>query len=211
MRFILDLRLPGFDPTHYAVTTLPDRVTVFIAVVEEGGEVVVQQYLLPVGDYRRYPHSDFMHKDLHSIRFVELAQRYYSEGRWIEDEFPDTSLFVEMLFGKWIDPLLGCLAGYSLIRADKQEQFVHVALDNMLRFFADLPDTHVLAGLCNPEHSAEYFGRALDVGLPVFSEGFHALANWFARRDAELPPAMLEPSRGLIASPWTAWISHSNT
>ena len=214
----LELRLPGFAPTRYALAILPDRVTVLVAVAEDNGEVAVQQYLLPLR-WRVHPPMDYFIDRPSNIQRLEIAQRYYANGHQI----PDGDLS-DLLYGKWLDPLLGCLAGYSLIRTGNQARFIGQiipgqppdvpqpsALHNMLRFFDGLPDSHILAGLCEPERSqrrSEYYTHALERGLPVFAEGFWALHTWYKETNAELPPALVEPSKGLLpASPWTAWVS----
>jgi len=43
-----DLRLPGFGATRYALTALPGRLSVLVAVLESDGTVDVQQILLPL-------------------------------------------------------------------------------------------------------------------------------------------------------------------
>lgn len=195
----VELSLPGLAPTRYAVAALDGRVTVLIAVAEDDGQVEVQQYLIPV---RRSP-RDYLVQDPKNIRWLEVAQRHYAAGAAARDAIP-----ADVLFGKWLDPLLGCLAGYSLIREDRADEYRGPAMRNMLRYFGGLPDSHVLAGLCEPEHRDSHFSEALRLGLPVFAEGFRALYEWY--RAAPRPsahPLWVMPSLLLPGSPWTTWVA----
>ncbi|MBC7263456.1 MAG: caspase family protein [Chloroflexi bacterium] len=212
----LELDLPGFAPTRYALVGLLGRITVLVAVAEEGGEFAVQQYLLPLPQPTPVP--EYLLEMPSNIRRLEIAQRYYANGQQIPN-YQDLDI---LLYGKWLDPLLGCLAGYSLIRTGNQQRYIGhplpgpgpnypepSALRNMLRFFSGLPDSHILAGLCEPERRGEHYAHALEQGLPVFAEGFRILYEWYAQQDAELPPLLVEPGKGLLpVSPWTAWVFH---
>jgi uncharacterized caspase-like protein len=217
-----ELRVPGLAPTRYALTALQDRVTVLIAVAEDSGAVDVQQYLVPArpdafaaGDYLQDPRN---------VRRLEQAQRYYARLPRLEPFDAHVALIEhelhvdDLLAGKWLDPLLGALAGYALIRAGNPDRYVGApspngagmqpsAMANMLNHFGGLPDAHVLAALCEPERRDEHFQAALELGLPVFAEGFRALYAWYDEtRPPTERPLWLEPSALLVGSPWTAWV-----
>jgi hypothetical protein len=73
----------------------------------------------------------------------------------------------------------------------------------MLKFFGAIPDSHILAGLAEPEHRAEHFANASRLGLPLFTEGFAALFN--AGKE-NLDPFYRSIAHSLLpTSPWTAW------
>jgi hypothetical protein len=116
---IAEIRVPGFQPTRYALTLLIYRVTVLVIVAEDGGEIAIEQFLFPTKSItHRYRRDDYLGYALTSgvlsaenIQRLEMAQRYYVNGQQIPAEH-----LLDLLYGKWVDPLLGCLAGYSLIR-----------------------------------------------------------------------------------------------
>lgn len=195
----VELRIPGAGATRYALTCLPDRRAVLVVVAEGNGGFDVQQYSVPLR--ATVPGSDTLLNDSASIRRLEIAQRFYAGPAepLLEGEL------LELVLGKWLDPLLGAIAGYSLIGRGRGDRF-GVAVENMLHYFPDLPDSHVLAGLCRPSEREEHYRRAVAAGLPVFSEGVRVLQRWF--RGAGDPQAVLEePSRALVpGSPWTAWV-----
>jgi V8-like Glu-specific endopeptidase len=202
---VAELMLPGFGNTLYALTALPGRVTVLVVAVEATGEVMVQQYLFALPARPGLETSD-PYEAGKSLRWIEVAQSYYTNLQTVPDELA----MRELLWGKWLDPLLGCLAGYSLIRAGKAEYYGGPggghAMKNMLNAYPELPDSHVLAGLCQPARRAEHYSRALTHGLPIFAEGFRALHTWYTAQGETLPQQLAQPSRGLLpASPWTAW------
>ena len=196
------LDLPGAASTHYALACLPNRVTVLVVVANDSGRYDIQQYLVPVGQ-SHLPGPELL-DDPSNIRKLEMAQRYYSSGQALTEQ--DLEF---LLYGKWLDPLLGALAGYFLVRAGRCQDYIGTrAMENMLNFFGDLPDSHVLAGLCDQGNRARHYAEALARGLPVFAEGMQALAQWYSAESKEMPLLLAEVSQHLLpGSAWTAWAS----
>jgi len=196
----VELRLAGVGVIRYALACLPDRRTVLVLVAEDDGVLDVQQYSIPL--QATTPGAQPLLDDARNIRRLEVAQRYFAGPADLraKQEFGD------VLGGKWLDPLLGASVGYSVIAQGDAAAF-EMGLLQMLKEFPGLPDSHVLAGLCHPDQRAEHYGRALEMGLPVFSEGLRVLQQWF-REAGAVPSALSEPSRRLIpGSVWTAWVA----
>jgi hypothetical protein len=117
---------------------------------------------------------------------------------------------------KALDPVLACLAGYLLIRQGQPARYVGApdpqagpdkfepsAMRNMLKFFGNIPDSHILAGLVEPERQKEHFANAVARGLPLFLEGFIALQSYY---EGKLPGMLGILAHTLLSgSPWTAW------
>jgi hypothetical protein len=207
---VIEVSVPGAAPTRYAVTALKGRITTLVLVADDIGRFEVHQYLIPANPFA-FPH-DALSPD--EIRAIDLGQRCYTEGKPLPPAHQDL-----LLDGKWLDPLLACIAGYSLVAAGDISRYAgHAdpaaagsddpepsAMRNMLRFFDQLPDSHVLAGLCEPDHRERHFANALDRGLPVFADGMRALHKWYSAR-GDVPQLLVEPARrALPGSPWTAW------
>ena len=175
-----------------------------IAVGEPSGAIEVEQHILPPRHDKRAGYHP------RQVRALDVATRHYTRKEPLGDDN-----LRDLLNGKWLDPLLGALAGYALIRAGAADRFIGrpsggtrvqpSALANMLNFFGDLPDSHVLAALCRPEQREEHFSRALELGLPVFAEGFRRLYSWHRESGNRVRPLWLEPSALLSGSIWTAW------
>jgi hypothetical protein len=196
-----ELRLPGVARVRYALTTLPDRLTVLVAVAEADGSIEVQQWLLPLPGRSAPPEPV---QGLRGFRRLELALSFYAAGD------SDAALAVlgrdleELLAGTSPDPILGCVAGYAQVRTGGTERFARQALPSLLEAFPSLPDLHVLAGLCEPDEGrrAAHFETALRRGVPLFAEGTRILAE----RLHPVPAPLAEPRASLLAgSPWTAW------
>lgn len=179
-----DLYLPAFCVTRYALAALPGRLTVLVAVVEDDGSVDVQQFLFPLSPGER----DLL-KDPANVRKVDIALRAFAAG---EDSPLAESDLKDLLAGLQIDPLLACVAGYSLIRDGEPKRLAKV-LNKLTAAFPELPDLWVLAGLCDPKSSEDRFAQAVRRGVPLFAEGLRALG----------PRAELA---GLLpGSVWSAW------
>jgi hypothetical protein len=114
---VAELSLPGFDRTLYALTALPDRVTVLVVAVKATGEVLVQQYLFALLGHLEVEAGN--PRGGEHLCKLEVAQSYYTNF----STAPYQLVLRELLSGKWLDPLLGCLAGYSLIRAGKADRY----------------------------------------------------------------------------------------
>lgn len=209
----LELRLPGAGVTRYAIASLPDRRSAIVVVAEGGGAFDVQQFSIPL--HHDTPGAPALLSDLTTLRRLETAQRYYAAPG--DDEL--RRHLTDIVPGSVLDPLLGAMIGYSLVAQGREAAFREPRpgappdgleasdMRNMLKFFPTMPDSHVLAGLCDPARRGEHFRRAVDAGLPVFSEGLRALHRWF-REIGEVPGVLVEPSRRLVpGSPWTAWVA----
>ena len=197
--WILELFVPNLAPTRYALVSLRNHISILVIVVGDSGEVEVQQYLSPLPDSP--PLDRPAPLGLKDLRHLELAQRYLAAGL----EIPALHL-EQLLLGEHFDPLLACIAGYALARQGPQERF-SAALATLLHRFDGLADTHVLAGLHEPSCQKQHLNRALERGLPLFSEGLRVLQSHVG---APKHRRLAEARRGLLpTSPWTAWLSPS--
>ncbi len=208
--WILELSLPHLAPTRYAMAALRDHLSIFVVVAGDSGEVEVQQYMAPLPEFRRR-NPGLSPLSMWQLRDLELGQRYLAAGAAV----PSIHLY-SLLAGQSLDPLLGCVAGYALVREGRQERFRssqpqniagHPApsvMQDMLRHFDELPDAHLLAGLCEPQHQAAHFKRAMERGLPLFADGLRLLRR-HAVRDGK--GWLAQASRGLLpGSSWSAWV-----
>jgi V8-like Glu-specific endopeptidase len=213
--FAVELRMPGLPITRYSMTGMSGRIGVLSLTVDDNQAVDAQQYLFSFDQNQLAPED---------LPVLERAQRFYAGGRPIPDEIVD-----RLLSMKTTDPLQACLAGYSLARSRKHRTFVGnfipgdrswnptSPLQNMLNFFDALPDTYVLAGLCEPEKRSEYYRKAVKRGIPLFSDGFRTLIDHFSPTTSEFSPttselfpaqarrAMRTLIQGSLFSAWLSW------
>jgi Trypsin-like peptidase domain/Caspase domain len=204
----VEVRLPDIPPTRFPLTCFAGRVaTLCLNVKLPGGEMDIQMYLMPF-DWNQLDHE--------TVRLLEQAQRFYSGSE------PMPELMTEQLLNmKSFDPLLGAMAGYTLIRQGKPERYrgtpdpelaagawnPQSAMQNMLTHFDLLPDSHILAGLCEPDKLPEHFANAAARGVPLFSEGFRALLDSYDSRRDQLSAGLWHARRTLAAgSAFSAWL-----
>ncbi|MBV9282901.1 MAG: caspase family protein, partial [Chloroflexi bacterium] len=107
----LGLELPERQPVVFAVTVLPHRLTLLVMQRDVNGQMRIFQYLPDLGDLdgSSYPTS---------MRHLELLERSYTSGQ-LDYTYESAR---DLLYGKWADPLAGCLGGYLLLRLGQPER-----------------------------------------------------------------------------------------
>lgn len=68
-------------------------------------------------------------------------------------------------------------------------------------------DRHILTGLSTLEDQDRHFENALKRRLPVFTEGYEALRNWWIEKHGpnDLTPLLSEMKEMRLNSVWTSW------
>jgi hypothetical protein len=206
----VEVRLPQIPPTRFPLTCFPGRVATLCLNVAAEGNMDVQMYLIPF---------DGQQMDGRTLRVLEQAQRFYSGS----EQLPDTITNQQLLTLKSLDPLLGCLAGYTLIRNGNASQFLGTPrrglmpgewneespMQNMLVNFPLLPDSHVLAGLCETGRQEEHFAAALEQGIPLFTEGFRVLIDHYPPHSTKMTSGLWHARRTLAAgSAFSTWLGY---
>ena len=118
----------------------------------------------------------------------------------------------ELVKGKWVDPIAGCLGGYILLRLGKVLE-LRTAFSNMTRYFNEISDSHILYGEYmassnNDSYAKDDFIMALDKGMPIVSDGLLRLFDriqWYDiphSRRSLLEKMFHKRIRGLL---WAAW------
>lgn len=203
--YTLELSLPERPPVNFSVAVLPGRLTLLILHRHPDGTPRVYVYSPPFSD-DEYP----VREAAQSLRRLELLQRFYVSNQ--VNQLHALRNAIELLHAKWIDPLAGCLGGYTMLKLGQAAE-LKVAVRNMLRHYGQLSDSHVLAAEFHLSRgqetkAAESFGTALGLGLPVFEEGLVRLASGLERFAVNHPRAGLvrqvldKRVRQLL---WTAW------
>jgi hypothetical protein len=198
----MDLQMPGVPIMRHAIAGLKDRVTVLVVVVNDDGSTESQLYLFP----RRGSPAPPLSPD--ALRTIEQAQRFY-QGSEPMPEPVMAGMLHQLLPLKWVDPVLGCLAGYTLLRHGRANDLRGVPLANMLAHFDAVPDVHVLAALCEPDQADRHFKNAMQRGIPLFAEGFRAMLDHFRKTGQAVDGAAARAGRtlagGAALSSWIAW------
>jgi hypothetical protein len=175
------LRLAEHEDLVMPTVVLPGRVTLIVVTREADRSVEVHQYQplvdLAASSVGAVP-EDWKSRDpsfgmsrFAAMRRIELMQRSIMHGR-ITPTMPDIDM---LLLDKWIDPVAGCLGGYLAVRMGRTDD-LEVATRNLVTYFGELPDSHVLRGMYLESRPAlgsarDAFSEALERGLPIYRDG----------------------------------------
>jgi|GEM_PF-387664 len=205
--YVLELSLPGRPPINISVALLPRRLTLLILHRRSDGAPRLYCYSPSLGGDEYPPEAAT------NLRRLELLQRFYMADQL--NELHALRNAVELLHAKWLDPLAGCLGGYTMLKLGQGRELSE-AVKNMLMKYEGLSDSHVLAAeyYLSPreagsnEKAEKSLRRALDIGLPVFSDGLVRLASGIERFNILHPRAHLVRAALNKRVPqhlWTAW------
>jgi hypothetical protein len=166
----LSIEAPGEKPLVLALALLPGRLGMLVVQRDRTGLFSIFQYMPALA---ADPSSD-----PGQLRRLELMQRCVAGGRL--DLGHDNA--VELLHGKWADPIAGCLGGYLLLKLGEAAA-LGTAARNMVRAYPELSDSHLLEA---EYHAARGDQRAveraaalaLDAGLPIFADGVSRLLDF---------------------------------
>jgi caspase domain-containing protein len=211
--FTMRVRSPWLGSIELAGASLPGRVTVMGFAVNPDGSLDTVQHLLRVPG-RQYPEPD---PDIPYGRFLReliLGQRLYESNELVERNAPpasepQTQLLRDLLFAKWTDPVLGCMAYYAWNDAVRRglpaaqgvaSSNTEITARNLLTYFSDLPDARVIGALAQLP-KAEGLAQALHPGeVPVLARSLReaARAGGSAAEPLQRWAAQVAPE-----SPWT--------
>jgi hypothetical protein len=193
---LLSVRIGDGAPYTIATLAVPNRAMVVTLTLDEEGGRRFSQYLLPLGHLMDFLQPEVRKQladrtPLADVRFLAQASRAFRRRRSIEQQVP-SGMLLDLLLAKWLDPIGCALAAYEYVRRGRLGE-IGEAVANMMRFFAELPDTSALARL-----NGNAIARPR--GVPLFFDGLRAFPDYAAW--LPLPASHLD-----FASPWTAWLA----
>jgi hypothetical protein len=199
---LLSIKLPDRPPLTFASYGLPNRATFLVFTEDAGGHINLHQYLLPlhhlVGEFDPSVSAELSHNPLDVVRTMFLAQKQFAKKRPIgADAGGPVQDWISLIYGKWLDPVMAFIGGYELIRRgflQKEKSFLEIMVQNLRRYFADIPDTEAIAKLIGLND------WRLPAAAPLLLEGVLAFDD--AEEGQILP---LPPNRLHYGSPWTTW------
>lgn len=179
---------------------LPNRATLLTFANQEGKARQIQQFIFPIHslfkeisrkelDYLEYT------RPLPRVRYMSTAQRLFALQSPIEGQAYKQSdhFWFDLLYHKWLDPIMALIACYELIRrgaVENQKGLMKEVLINMREYFPGIPDTEIIAMLLGESHQ-------LANDPPLLIDGLLALKT---REGLPLPAANLE-----FSGIWTMW------
>ncbi len=190
--FALDFETPVFGRFRLFSGSLDHRATVVSLVLHPRDGVSVSQNLL------RLPGRDEFYTDervrhvpyARLLRELTLGQQLYRSGQLYGPGLgvPWSDPLRELLYAKWSDPVLSCMAFFALKRAGERRAASDPAAErwlmdetarNLEHFFGQLPDSRVAHGLAFEADRERDFSGLLDANeLPLLAESTRHLARY---------------------------------
>jgi hypothetical protein len=200
---LVSIRTAGKAPFTTLVYSLANRATLFAAAGEANGETRIHQYILPlaklVENLSQLERQKQANNPLEAVRFIALAQKQMSLRRSIAESlvFAAPAVWFDLLHGKWLDPLMGLMAAYTLARTPdfsmEPNGMGREVLGNLRACFSVLPDVEVIAKLANVSFEKPK-------SPPLFLAGLVSLGE--SEELLPLPRSHLD-----FRGPWVTWIS----
>jgi len=111
---------------------------------------------------------------------VNAIAGYLNSGRADRALMSMTATAEDMLRAKMADPIGAVIGGYTLLKLNALDR-MHNWPDNLANLFESLPDGPVIAGVVaarrgDDKAAADWFKKAIERGIPIFSEGLSLLA-----------------------------------
>jgi hypothetical protein len=172
----------------------------FVLAQDKTKQFRVHQFMLPafhlLGNLEYEVKARLSGDPLEIIRTIAMAQRQFATKRAVVgEEGLSAGQWNELLYGKWLDPVMSLIGAYELLRQGQNKQnknWLRTMIGNLRRYFPGIPDTEAIAKLIG-EPSQMPFGPPLLLdGLLAYNEDEEGL---FA------PP----PNKLDYSSPWTRW------
>lgn len=201
---------PGPLPVTYGLTLeatttiltygLPNRASLLTLSRAPTGALDIQQFLLPIYSLHQHLADKELYylKDnapLPIVRYMSTAQRLFAKQATIEGAAfrGGERYWWDLLYDKWLDPIMAVIACYELIRrgaASQNRELIREVIGNMRRYFPIVPDTEIIASLVG-----EPAGPPKNT--PMLMDGLMALAP-----DTPLP---LPADKLQFDATWTCW------
>jgi hypothetical protein len=209
--FVIRFSSPVIGAIEMAAASLFNRITVVGLVLSPDGGIEAIQHLLRVPG-QLYPGELEPNVSYgRTIRELVLGQRLYESNELIaRGAVPNAQVLRDLLFAKWTDPVLGCMAYYAwndaVERGLPEAQGVDpsntiITAQNLLAHFPDLPDARIIGAIANLPSAPPTVAAALAGDeLPVLSRSLREVAadRSRARADLDLWASQVAPE-----SPWT--------
>lgn len=207
---VLHLQIGDGSPLATVTYCLPNRATLITVAVDEDGKALIHQFMLPLPSLLQYlTHDEQLnqpHNQLDAIRFTTLAQKKLARRRSPKPQaqeatgydpklIEDQSRWVDLLHGKWMDPVMAIMASYEILRNERDPidpYFTSVVLGNLRRTFPSIPDVEILAKLAGVPHTEP-------TTTPLFLTGVQALKE--PEKILPFPPSNLD-----YTGPWVTWV-----
>lgn len=188
--FFVRFESPIIGEIEVAVAALPRRATVLMVLLRPDGSVRLSQNLLRLPGVH-YPDEPVPHHIPFGkvLRQLQVGQMLFQGGELISPDGPrmapgdwnqgqQAAFLNEMLYAKWTDPVLSCMAFYAWEHAAGAGMMKETAR-NLLRYFGGLPDSRIVHARVHPVEQARVMDGLLASGeVPILAESARLLGRW---------------------------------
>jgi hypothetical protein len=201
---LIKLIREGQAPRTWASIVLPNRATFLVFTEDETGRLLAQQFLLPlhhlVGELPG-PVSELVRREsfdsfgsLRMMRLLCSAQRRFFAREDMSGAATDVERreWTDMLYSKWVEPLVAIMAGFEMLRRDRNNPMLGVVANNLRTFFGDIPDVEVFSALYERR-------KPEPAGIPLLRDALMQVPDYTNR--PEYAEAKLD-----YDSPLTSWL-----
>ena len=168
------------------------------------GQLQINQFLLPMFHLTEYYEPlvierlyELRERPLRVIMTAYLFQLQFARSREIKPaNFDEQKTWDDLLYGKWLDPVMSLLACYEILRRGNEQLKLglrYTVIPNLDRYFPGLPDTDAIAVSLG-------LNRKMPAAPPLFREGLLAFPEW----EDKLPINSDQLDFNYI---WTTWRS----
>jgi hypothetical protein len=221
--FELSLRTPEFGTFRLWCGSIARRATVVTVRLSPDGSLDVTQNLLRIPGWE-YTDEIVPHVAYGKLlRQLQIGQKLFQSGgmlRALAGDVPEDEtkwLWRDLLYAKWSDPILSCMA-YHAWRAASEHGDPNVRAEatwllpetarNLRRYFGNLADAQVVYATEFTDQRAQIMGLLIkEEAIPVLSVNARRLAE-FAEEQGNPLATVARVSRKLLADQvWTGYMS----
>ncbi len=200
---LVSLALPDRPVVTFVTQSLPNRAALIVITEDPGGKIDARQMLLPIYTLAKFlpwqVTERLKQEGLRLVRYLVLQQdRFAKRESLAPPDGQERRELQELLFGKWLDPLLALTAIYETVRRGdlkSEGPKLREALGNLQSFFGELPDVAVAQQILEPKK-----GKAAQLtGIPLLRESLMRAPKLM--ENLPLPGGLLD-----YGSIWTSWL-----
>ncbi len=200
--FVIHVQSPYIGAITLTAASLNRRVTVIALTFRPDGSFDLSQNLLRIPGL----HYDELVTNIpygRMLRDLQLGQRLYESGELVEST-GSSQLLTDLLYAKWTDPVLSCMAAFAWSDAGLPgEGLLAATARNLRRYFGDLADTRVIHGLAFPAEREQTLSDMLDTDeLPVLARSAAELARYAQERSRDNHAVVALSRRVMPGQPW---------
>jgi Caspase domain len=183
---------------------LPNRATLLTFARDPRGQLQTQQFILPIHSLTHHlseKELEYLRRNppLQLVRYISTAQRLFALQAPIEGHNTTDNYWWDLLYHKWMDPVMALIACYELLRrgaAEEKREIMQEVLVNMRKYFPGIADTEIIAALIGEKNSPPQTPPMLLDGLvgvkdrdilPLPEQKLEFGGIWTSWRNAVLP------------------------